>query len=256
MRRWLALTATVTAGLLASCATPQSVVPQSDSAVASTVMVSRRDITEVVALASTVVAAPKFLVLAPAAGRVRREGDLFSVNGQPAISAVPGTLDQWLVPDGALVTTGIPVAQLSYAGFGQVAVLPPQDAYRILSGELRARANIAGGPGPFDCVVLPAPPESGAAILCAIPSDVKAFAGLVGTVAVSSRQARQVLALPVTAVSGTVQAGEVAVVSADGRIEVRKVTLGVTDGSYVEIVDGLTDGVSVLAVAPPLEGLP
>lgn len=242
---------------LAACgASPQTVLPQGDPAV-PLVSVARRDITEVVALPSTVVATPKFLVLAPATGRVRREGDLFSVSGKAASLSVPATLVEWLVDDGAMVAAGVPVAEASYSGFGEVAVLPPQDAYRLLSGELKARGSIAGGHGPFDCPVLVSTPADGrATVVCAIPLEVTAFAGLTGTVAISSRQARQVLALPVTAVSGTAQAGEVAVKGADGQVTVQKVTLGVTDGSYVEITGGLAEGTTVLATAPPLEGLP
>lgn len=243
--------------VLAACGTPESEAPRADGAPATTVVVvGRRDITEVVALPATVVASPTFVVMAPVAGKVHREGALFTVDGVAAQVPVPAAFDRWLVPDGATVAAGVPVAQLIYAGFGEVATLPPQDAYRILAGELKARANIAGGPGPFDCPVLAAPAETGAAVVCAIPLSVRAFAGLAGTVAVSSRQARQVLALPVTAVSGTVQAGEVAVVAPDGRVTVQPVVLGVTDGSYVEIADGLAEGTKVLASAPPLEGLP
>jgi multidrug efflux pump subunit AcrA (membrane-fusion protein) len=240
---------------LAACDTQQSAVTQATSAT-QTVTVTRRDITEIVALPSTVVAVPRFLVPAPVTGYVKHGRDMFTVDGQAVPVVVTGHFEQWLVADGAMVAAGVPVAQWSYAGFGMAATLPAQDAYRLLSGELKARASITGGHGPFDCAVLVTPPAEGAGFICAIPLEVKAFAGLQGTIALSSRQARQVLALPVTAVSGTIRSGEVAVLGPDGEATIVKVSLGVTDGSHVEITSGLTEGATVLAAAPPLEGLP
>ena len=38
----------------------------------------------------------------------------------------------------------------------------------------------------------------------------------------------------------------------DGSTEVRTVSLGVTDGAVVEIVDGLEEGATVTATPPPL----
>lgn len=265
----LGLASLAALAFLASCAAPDA-APHTQSPERQTVTVSRQDITEVVAIPATVVAAPKFFLVAAKAGRISHAstsgslaaGDVvFQVDAVGSgTMPVPGSFSKWLVPHGSSVAAGVPVAEVAYAGFGEVAALPKQDAYRILAGELTGRANIAGGPGPFDCPILQSPSaeeeQANAVVVCAIPLDVKAFDGLAGTVAVSSRQARKVLALPCTAVSGTAQIGEVAVVGADGAISIQKVELGITDGSVVEITSGLTEGTQVLATAPPLEGLP
>ena len=58
------------------------------------------------------------------------------------------------------------------------------------------------------------------------------------------------LVVPVTAVQGSVQQGNVWVVGADGAQEERAVVLGLTDGDQVEVREGLAEGDQVLQFVP------
>lgn len=73
-----------------------------------------------------------------------------------------------------------------------------------------------------------------------------------GQIALRSGQVSDVLTLPVTAVSGSADMGEVWVVDDEGEATIRQVRLGATDGARVEIVSGLEEGARVYAVPPPL----
>ena len=59
--------------------------------------------------------------------------------------------------------------------------------------------------------------------------------------------------VPVTAVEGTTTTGNVWVVadpSAPDQAEARQVTLGVNDGTSVQVVDGLSEGEEILLFVP------
>ncbi len=56
--------------------------------------------------------------------------------------------------------------------------------------------------------------------------------------------------VPTTAVRGAAQSGTVWVSTPDGAAEERAVALGLTDGTQVQITDGLTEGEEVLEFAP------
>ncbi|CAM3323260.1 hypothetical protein [Stackebrandtia soli] len=172
---------------------------------------------------------------------------------------VDGVFTEWLVPHGTKVAKGVPIARLTYTGFALVGQLPAADTYRLLSGKLSATAAVTDGPAGFDCRLLQAPSTAPAdsekptpQVVCAVDDEVRLFPDLAGIIAIHSGQVEDVLALPVTAISGTADVGEVTVVNDDGSTEVREVKLGATDGTVVEIVDGLTEGDVVSASPPPL----
>jgi hypothetical protein len=85
-----------------------------------------------------------------------------------------------------------------------------------------------------------------------VPMTVHAVAGLRATLAVQSAVARHVLVLPIQAVAGSAQQGEVNYVAPDGSVHIRSVALGITDGAVVEIKVGLKAGDRVLTNAPHL----
>ena len=58
------------------------------------------------------------------------------------------------------------------------------------------------------------------------------------------------MVVPITAVQGTVQAGNVWVVAADGTNERRAVVLGLTDGKNVQVTEGLAAGDTILEFIP------
>jgi membrane fusion protein, macrolide-specific efflux system len=238
-----------------------------------TVQVVRRDIAVVTALDGVTVPLPTVRVLAPGAGTIRyvarlatngevRQGAaLFRMGSEDVKAPVTARFERWLVPDDANVGSGVPVVELRYMGFGLVGSLPSTDSYRLLSGNLTATASIIGGPAGFRCPVLQVPsvkadsgatPSASPVVMCAIPPDVRAFPDLKGQIAVTSGQVTNVLTLPVTAVSGAADRGEVSVVLDDGTVVIRQVGLGATDGAIVEITAGLEEGTRVLASPPPL----
>ena len=62
--------------------------------------------------------------------------------------------------------------------------------------------------------------------------------------------------LPIEAVAGTAQRGEVSYLARDGSVHLRAIRLGIMDGAVVEIKSGLREGDRVLATAPHLGALP
>jgi hypothetical protein len=237
------------------------------------VEVVRQDIKAVTAIDGVTVPLPTFRILAPrngivqyisdvgSDGEVRQGATLFRMGSGDVEALVAARLKRWLVPDGGSVSSGVPVVELQYIGFGLLGSLPATDAYRLLAGDLSATGSIAGGPAGFDCPVLQMPsieadPEvvstAGPMVICAIPQDVRAYPDLQGQIAITSGQVADVLTLPVTAVSGAADRGEVSVVLVDSSVTIRQVGLGATDGAIVEITTGLEEGMRVLASPPPL----
>ena len=95
----------------------------------------------------------------------------------------------------------------------------------------QASVTLTGGPAPFECTGLrvgAAPttgtragrrrhrPSSSGTVTCAIPAGVTAFPGLGATIEITNGTAADAVVVPITAVQGTVQAGNVWVVAADG----------------------------------------
>ncbi|WP_285037092.1 hypothetical protein [Plantibacter sp. ME-Dv--P-095] len=193
---------------------------------------------------------------------------------------VAGTLGNVKLIHGQSVQIGDAVAQVSPATFSITGSLSADKQYRLLTIPGEATVTINGGPAPFVCPAVrvttpttggddeePAagggtgqtPGAAGTSVTCAVPGDVRVFAGLAATIELAGGTAENVLVLPTTAVKGSAGTGTVWVVGADGAQEERPVTLGLNDGQQVQIVDGLAEGDSVLqfvpgAVAPVPEG--
>ena len=194
---------------------------------------------------------------------------------------VAGTLGNVKLIHGQSVQIGDAVAQVSPATFSITGSLSADKQYRLLTIPGEATVTINGGPAPFVCpavrVTTPTtggddgeeptsgggtgqtPGAGGTSVTCAVPGDVRAFAGLAATIELAGGTAENVLVLPTTAVKGSAGTGTVWVVGADGTQEERPVTLGLNDGQQVQIIDGLAEGDSVLqfvpgAVAPVPEG--
>jgi membrane fusion protein, multidrug efflux system len=141
--------------------------------------------------------------------------------------------------------------------------------------------EVQGGPAPFTCtgLVLGAPASGagedpatggggvpdpaagggsggGTTARCAVPPGVTVFAGMGATVQVQAGIAENVLVVPITAVQGSVQTGNVWVVGPDGTEEERAVTLGLTDGDIIEVREGLAEGDQVLQFVPVPDDTP
>lgn len=179
------------------------------------------------------------------------------------------------------VSVGAEVGKVSPGSLTVVAPLTQAQQFRLLSPPESAQAQAPGGPAPFECGrVRTAAAEAGgdqnssdgmpsedggsgpttAQVKCAVPSGTTVFAGMSVNLTLDTGSATGVLTLPVTAVQGSVGTGKVWTPGSDGGAPVAKdVKLGLTDGSIVQIAEGLAEGEEVLEFAPvpedDLEGM-
>ena len=132
-------------------------------------------------------------------------------------------------------------------GFALQAPISPADmAYRLLKDPVGVKALIVGGPAGFTCAwdgLVNTP--SGLMMQCRVPDDMEVVAGLQGTMVLQLDAPSTVTGLPVSAVVGTNQQGQVIVLHDDGTTEVRTVELGASDAFNIEITGGLDEGETV-----------
>ncbi|WP_431872002.1 efflux RND transporter periplasmic adaptor subunit [Nocardiopsis eucommiae] len=187
---------------------------------------------------------------APTAGTIRGMGD---------------------VQVGDVLEPGATVATVAPEQFRAVATVPANDLYRLYEDPDDIMLKIDKGPPASECSFLslgsaeggaaeePAEDEfsdesegagGGAELSCRVPSDLQVFDGVQGQMSVSTGEAEDVVAIPVTAVRGTSEEGEVLVVAEDGSEEPREVTLGLSDGQFVEVTDGLEVGDTIMDPVP------
>jgi multidrug efflux pump subunit AcrA (membrane-fusion protein) len=184
------------------------------------------------------------------------------------VTAVDVLVDQ-------VVAVGDRVAGISSGSLSVTATLGQDDQFRLLAPPSTAQVEVQGGPAPFTCsdLTLGAPAatddagddqggapvdpaagggtgQGGTTARCRVPAGTTVFPGMAATVVVDAGVAEDVLVVPVTAVQGSVQQGNVWVVGADGAQEQRAVVLGLTDGDQIEVREGLAEGDSVLAFVP------
>ncbi len=203
------------------------------------------------------------------------EGNQVVTERPPLISTVTvpaplaGTVTTLDVLVDQVVAVGDAVGSVSPGTLSVTAPLTQDDQFRLLTAPATADVTVQGGPAPFVCsgLTLGAPtpaatgtdpgtdPTAGATTgttaRCAVPAGTPVFPGMAASVAVQAGTATDVLTLPVTAVQGSVQAGNVWVVASDGGEPVQTpVTLGLTDGLLIEVTGGLTEGQSVLEFVP------
>lgn len=188
---------------------------------------------------------------------------------------VTGTVATLTALKDQVVAVGDVVASVSPGTLSVTATLQPAQQYRLLTAPTEALVTVTGGPAPFTCTALRlgAAPSTGsgngggneggngvgqgggqsspsASLTCAIPAGVTVFTGMAAQVAISAGAVADVPVVPVTAVQGSVQNGVVWKVAADGEPAEQKVTLGLTDGEQVQVVDGLALGDSILEYVP------
>ena len=176
---------------------------------------------------------------------------------------VAGTLALPTLKD-QVVSVGDEVGKVAPGTLSVTGTLTPDQQYRLVGAPTQASITLNGGPAPFDCTNLRvgAAPTSGSeqnpdgaphtsgTVTCAIPAEITAFPGLGATIEITNGSAADAVVVPITAVQGTVQKGNVWVVAADGSNEKRAVGLGLTDGQNVQITEGLAAGDVVLEFIP------
>lgn len=180
-------------------------------------------------------------VLAPAAG----------------VLTVPTLKDQ-------VVSVGDTVGSVLPGTLSVTGTLTPDQQYRLIGAPTEAEVTLKGGPAPFQCTGLrvgaaalppgttqdPTTPASSGTVACAIPAGITAFPGLGADLAITNGTAQDVVVVPVTAVQGTVQTGNIWVVTGDAEPEQRSVSLGLTDGENVQVTEGVALGDTILQFVP------
>jgi Acetyl/propionyl-CoA carboxylase, alpha subunit len=187
------------------------------------------------------------------------------------VAPVGGTVSALSIVPNQQTTAGTVVAQIAPPGFYVTASVQPVDRYRLLEAPAEAQVTVTGGPAPFTCVNLtittplagsgggdPDNPGgdpgagSGTTARCTVPPEVTVFPELVAQLTISAGVAENVLVVPVTSVLGSAESGVVYVIvdPETGETEERQVTLGLSDGINIEIVDGLEEGELVMQFVP------
>ncbi len=252
---------------LAACApTIETPATSETSARAQTATVQRATVIGVLTLKGTVVQGASFQLHTSATGTVT-DVDTGSVTVAPSDGSAPitiapsdgGRFDHPLVGVGDTTVPGMAVASATASGFTIRAALQSADLLRLVSPPLGARAQVDGGPGPFDCPLVDAVPtveattgdsSEGPELFCSIPSDMRVLSGMPATVVIQLEKAEDALVLPIEAVAGTVDSGTVYVRGKDEQPVETPVKLGTTDGVHIVILDGLNEGDTVFVPGP------
>ncbi|MDT0166873.1 secretion protein HlyD [Actinotalea sp. AC32] len=190
------------------------------------------------------------------------------VTRQTVTAPVAGTVHHDVLA-GQVVSVGDTVGSISPGTLSVTGTLTPDQQYRLISAPGEATVTLKGGPAPFTCTGLrigpaaqdaaapvegdPSAPAPSGAVRCSVPPDVTAFAGLGADLSIANGTAEGALVVPVTAVRGSYQNGDVWVVGDDGAAQERRVALGLTDGTVVQVTEGLAEGDTVLEFAPGAE---
>lgn len=182
-----------------------------------------------------------------------------------------GILSAFPVIVGQVVAVGDVIGQVAPPTFSVGGSLSPEQQYRLLNRPTEAQVAITGGPAPFTCTGLTissalagastdtsstaasgagTSTSSGTTIRCAVPATVTVFSGLAAKLTISGGVAKDVLVVPITAVEGSAQTGVVYTQKAGGSPEKHAVTIGLTDGTNVEITSGLAKGDLILQFVP------
>ncbi len=163
------------------------------------------------------------------------------------------------------------------------ATLTPEQRYRLVENPESASVRLQGGPVPFSCERLTfgasttgsgggngdngdngggdnggGGDTSSFTMTCPAPADIRLVVGLSGTMVVPASEAADILAIPVTAVQTTDITSVVFKIDPMTGEQVQvEVSLGISDGTIIEVVSGLEEGEEILMFAPGnLEPLP
>jgi membrane fusion protein, macrolide-specific efflux system len=185
---------------------------------------------------------------------------------------VAGTISALSIVPNQQSQAGAVIAQIAPPGFYVTASVQPTDRYRLTGAPTEGTVTVTGGPAPFTCTNLTVTTPlagagtgdsgddntgdpgagSGTTARCVVPADVTVFPDLIAQLTISAGVAENVLIVPVTSVLGAAESGVVYVVidPETGETEERPVTLGLSDGINVEVIDGLEEGELVMQFVP------
>ncbi|MGL4340698.1 MAG: efflux RND transporter periplasmic adaptor subunit [Rhodoglobus sp.] len=192
---------------------------------------------------------------------VTNPDDTTSVDYEIVTSPVAGVLTKFSALAGQTFAVGDDVGEVAPSTFSVSGPISPEQQYRLTNQPTEAQVTITGGPAPFTCTGLtisslaagseePQATPTSPTVRCSVPPEVRVFAGLSAELTLAGGVATDVLTVPVTAVEGSAQKGNVFFVLPDGSTEPRSVTLGINDGITVHIIDGLVEGDQILQFVP------
>ncbi|WP_432243415.1 hypothetical protein [Bifidobacterium breve] len=193
--------------------------------------------------------------------RVEQGTVLGSVEDRQLVSPVDATVVS-VIAARTTVPANYPVVTLRFDGFGLTGDLSNLVA-TVGNAPFAGKFQVTDGVGPTDCsgvVPLASDASSGAegqsstisisdSYACLIPTDSLVRAGQSAILVVTAQARNDVASLPVTAVAGRLQKGQVR--RPDGTV--LDVGLGATDGARIEITSGLKAGDVVSATPPDLD---
>jgi len=191
-----------------------------------------------------------------------------AVTFEKVYAPADGVLSALTVIHGQSVAIGDTTGQVAPPSYSVSGSLSPEQQYRLVTQPTEASIAITNGPAPFTCTGLRITTPlagadaggtgggtdqasgtgggtgsgSGTTVSCAIPAEVTVFPGLAAQITIAGGKAENVLVVPTTAVKGSAETGVVWFVLPDGTTEERPVTLGMNDGTSVQVVTGLAEG--------------
>lgn len=267
IRRLLPAVATALALLLTGCTSADAgdTTPGSATPLAP-ITVETRDLQPTVSMDATVVAGAEFVVVALAAGVVAdlpAEGTnlaagkpVVTVGGHSVNTPVDGVVTKTLADVGQKVPANYPLAAIRYSGFALAGPIQAWAQPMLLGPKVTARGQVSDSP-PFDCAALAPQADatadsSGVPWLCLLPKNALAANGQGGIVVAVGLLASQVVAVPLSAVAGRQGTGQVTLITPAGN-HVVDVSLGPSDGTYVQITSGLKAGDQISPTPPDLD---
>ncbi|TCO55158.1 efflux RND transporter periplasmic adaptor subunit [Actinocrispum wychmicini] len=156
--------------VLAGCSTSTPEKPNPGMAPRGTTMTTakptRQDLTNRVSLTGKVAIDPVFGIVAPVAGQIRyldvkapektpTKPTKVATIGKTSIEVPAGAIFSGrLVDDKATVTAGMPIVSAKHVGYGIVAEITGDQAYKLSDALSSVQAQIKNGPGPFPCTAL------------------------------------------------------------------------------------------------------
>ncbi|MCS4485051.1 efflux RND transporter periplasmic adaptor subunit [Gleimia sp. 6138-11-ORH1] len=163
---------------------------------------------------------------------------------------------------GQQVEVGSPLGSIVPASFHAQVSINPEQLYSLQGLPNVATLAVKDGPAPFECTDLQtivnasAPKEgeqsSGPQIRCNIPAGQTVFEGVKGKLRIAGSSVKQVVIVPTSAVEGRFREGAVYLPAEDGKSKpIKKVVkLGISDGKFIEITEGLQADDVILEFAP------
>lgn len=171
-------------------------------------------------------------------------------------------------------TTGMVVASVTPQTYSATGDITAAQQYRLTNAPAAATISTTDGPAPFSCTDLKIGTKENTStttgqdgsstttssgdgtkveVRCSVPAEQQVFAGLKITIGIDAGSATGAVLAPVTAVEGSVTTGNVWVVTDPDNpkdAEKREVSLGINDGTNIQITNGLAEGETILQYVP------